>query len=317
MPKKWTALLLCAFTLLALAACAGEAPPVTVPDTTPPSENITQTVPEPAPANLFESLAPAAIARRCDFLNTLLRVVVSPEVTEVKGGLFVSETPLTRDELAHILVNALKLQGEGSYEEVAAAAGLLDPAGDSLSNRRLTNAECAATIQNIIDKIVSEGEEQLETERKFLIDAGNLPFKLTDMTGSRFLQTYINLSPEVRVRKINGDEHRFAVKLPKDEIGLSRQEVQFLITEEEYDYLYAKRETEPLDKTRYTHRQDGVRVSVDIYDGHLKGLAVAEIEFESVEAANAFVPFDWFIEDLTSDKRYKNANLAKDGLPGD
>ncbi|MBP9483819.1 MAG: adenylate cyclase, partial [Negativicutes bacterium] len=57
-------------------------------------------------------------------------------------------------------------------------------------------------------------------------------------------------------------------------------------------------------------------VSVDIYHGNeLTGLAVVEVEFDSLEAAASFVPPNWFGHEVTADQRYKNANLAKSGKP--
>lgn len=70
-------------------------------------------------------------------------------------------------------------------------------------------------------------------------------------------------------------------------------------------------------KTRYQFEENGTRIFVDVYSGNLEGLVVAEVEFASVAEAEAFVPPSWFGQDITSDKRYKNANLAKDGMPSE
>ena len=38
---------------------------------------------------------------------------------------------------------------------------------------------------------------------------------------------------------------------------------------------------------------------------------IAEVEFDSLDNANAFIAPDWFQEDVTYDKQYHNSNLSK------
>ena len=54
-----------------------------------------------------------------------------------------------------------------------------------------------------------------------------------------------------------------------------------------------------------------------LYDGIflLRALWNAEVEFDSVEEADEYVPPHWFGEEVTMDKRYSNAHLSKFGLP--
>ena len=40
-------------------------------------------------------------------------------------------------------------------------------------------------------------------------------------------------------------------------------------------------------------------------------MLLVEVEFESVEQANSFVPPEWFGDDVTNDKRYHNSYLSK------
>ena len=48
-----------------------------------------------------------------------------------------------------------------------------------------------------------------------------------------------------------------------------------------------------------------------MFGGDLAPLIIAEVEFPTVEAANAFVPPEWFGEDVTEDPAYSNSNLSK------
>ena len=44
-------------------------------------------------------------------------------------------------------------------------------------------------------------------------------------------------------------------------------------------------------------------------------LIMAEVEFPDEATANAYIPEDWFLLDVTLDKRYHNSNMSKHGLP--
>lgn len=156
----------------------------------------------------------------------------------------------------------------------------------------------------------------VETERKFLLDLTNLPADMASRSKIYdIVQTYISISPEIRVRQINGSYYYFTLKIPKDEIGLSREEIELRINKQEYEDLLKKQAGDTIHKTRYQFYEGDVYIFVDVYSGPLEGLAVAEVEFKSVEISQAFTPPSWFGKDVTSDKRYKNANLAKDGMP--
>ena len=269
---------------------------------------------------------------RAKFINLLLSIVVSPDVLEVKGGLFDSDRKITRNEAVILIADALKLsydngkdfkfmddqfiyQKASVYSAYQAGIILGYPDQQFQPDAILTNAQTAAMMNRIMAKFQDEDSMKLEIERKFLLDVNHIPVDLEKADQYEILQTYISFSPEVRVRKINEYYYSFALKLPKDQIGLARQEVEFPIHYEEYSRLFDKKEANSISKTRYQFQTEGVMVAVDIYHQELNGLAVAEIEFDSKEAADEFVPYDWFVKDVTSDKRYKNANLAKDGLP--
>lgn len=158
----------------------------------------------------------------------------------------------------------------------------------------------------------------VETERKYLVDVNNLPYESMKIaTIYNFTQTYINYSPEIRVRARTGDKNDYymTIKVPLDDTGLSRQEVEFFISADEYAELVKKQIGTVILKTRYQFWDGNYYISVDVYSGDLSGLAVAEIEFDSVEEANSYTQPEWFGEDITSDSRYKNANLSKNGMP--
>lgn len=151
-----------------------------------------------------------------------------------------------------------------------------------------------------------------EIERKFLTE--KVPFVLTDFPEQKIRQSYLHLSPTIRIRQT---DNRFFLTI-KGKGHLAREEYELEITEEEYQGLLQKAETPAVEKKRYLVpvAQD-LTAEVDVYEGALAGLITTEVEFPSEEAAKAFVPPAWFGEDVTADKRYKNTFLAVHGIPAE
>lgn len=166
-----------------------------------------------------------------------------------------------------------------------------------------------------LKKIDENNFKDIEVERKYLVDLNNLPQSMNDADTLVMVQTYISFSPEMRVRKVNDLYHFFTMKLPKDKIGLARQEIEFLISPEEYQELLVKQVGNTIYKTRYQIIENGLRIDLDIYSDYLTGLAVAETEFSNIKKSESFTPPKWFGLEVTSDLRYKNANLARYGMP--
>ena len=59
----------------------------------------------------------------------------------------------------------------------------------------------------------------------------------------------------------------------------------------------------------------GIVVSVDVFDGPLAGLILAEAEFNSEAAMAAFPMPDFALREVTSDSRYTGGVLAANGTP--
>ena len=73
---------------------------------------------------------------------------------------------------------------------------------------------------------------------------------------------------------------------------------------------------ERLRKTRHSlGRIDGADVFVDVFEGALSGLIMAEAEFESVDAMVSYPMPDFAYQEVTEDVRYTGGRLVTDGLP--
>ena len=73
-----------------------------------------------------------------------------------------------------------------------------------------------------------------------------------------------------------------------------------------------------LDKTLHKHRYkligDGPTIVLDVFKNDLDGLILTEVEFNTIEEANAYIPESWFGFEVTDDYRFKNYNLTKHKL---
>ncbi len=151
-----------------------------------------------------------------------------------------------------------------------------------------------------------------EIERKFLL--AEMP--RAESAAARIEQGYLALDErgEVRLRRIGGE----LLLTAKSGHGEVREEVEVAIDPDAFEALWPLTAGRRVRKVRhYVPLGEGLRAEIDVYEGALDGLRTAEVEFDSREAADAFVPPPWLGEELTGDERYANQTLATEGLPTD
>lgn len=147
-----------------------------------------------------------------------------------------------------------------------------------------------------------------EIERKFLICQTEVP-DLSNLETSFINQGY--LAGGLRLRR-RADDY-FLTR--KEAEGIQRLEYEQKISKELFDQSWPNTLLRRLEKNRSIIRLDsGHLAELDHYLGELKGLITAEVEFNSLAEAHAFVPPQWFGLELTNDRRYSNFNLATNGL---
>lgn len=169
----------------------------------------------------------------------------------------------------------------------------------------------------IIPHLFRTNENGSEIERKWLIRQEDIPYDLSKAETYEIYQTYINFSPEIRVRDINnGSDYVLTIKTDDPAFkGLKRTEQEYHLSKDEYQRLLTKKEGSTIHKTRYSLSNNGYLIEIDIFHDQLKGLAYMEIEFFSTDSANAFQEPNWVIKDITTDMPYKNGHLARYGIP--
>ena len=152
----------------------------------------------------------------------------------------------------------------------------------------------------------------MEIERKWLIDKNKLPYDIGTLKHYEIVQAYISFSPTIRIRKIiNYGRNILTIKGSSHDKGLSRQEYEIDITDKQFDSLMEKCEGLILYKTRYMVKEEDLLYEIDFFHEEYEGLAYMEIEFQDKEKARNYPDPAWAIRDVTYDKRFSNASLAK------
>jgi CYTH domain-containing protein len=150
----------------------------------------------------------------------------------------------------------------------------------------------------------------VEIERKFLVD--RLP-DMSEVEAAAIEQGYLALGEdEVRVRRAEGR----GVLTVKRGGGLAREEAEVELNDDQLQSLWPLTEGRRLRKRRHLLPVDGLTAEVDVYEGDLEGLIVAEVEFDSERSARAFEAPEWLGREVTGDPAYLNERLATHGLPG-
>jgi adenylate cyclase len=151
----------------------------------------------------------------------------------------------------------------------------------------------------------------MEVERKFLVAE---PPDLGGTEADEIEQGYLALGSDGEVRLRRRGPH--LVLTAKRGSGLSRQESEIELDRDRFDALWPLTQGRRLRKRRHVLPQGGVRIEIDVYQGELEGVVVAEIEFPSEDEAREFEPPEWLGEEVTGDRRYLNETLATEGPPG-
>lgn len=159
----------------------------------------------------------------------------------------------------------------------------------------------------------------MEIERKFLLK--QIPENLDNYPCLLIEQAYLCITPVIRIRR-QDDEYYMTYK---GSGMMSRKEYNLPLTKEAYDHLIPKADGNVISKKRYLIPlsaeeinpeclsllgDTALTIELDEFAPPFAPLLLAEIEFPTVEAANAFQIPDWFLEDVTQDIRYHNSYMS-------
>ena len=149
----------------------------------------------------------------------------------------------------------------------------------------------------------------MEIERKFLV--ATLPQNLQEYPVWLFEQAYLCRKPIVRVRREECGEEKQYILTYKSAGLMVREEYNLPLDEASYGHLKAKADGRVITKKRYRiPEKDGLMIELDVFEGELAGLVLAEVEFPDEQTAEKYQPPQWFGRDVTYEKTYHNSNLS-------
>lgn len=146
----------------------------------------------------------------------------------------------------------------------------------------------------------------IEIERKFTVIGDSW----RDLgPGLDSIQGYLSFGPPVSVRvRIMGGEARLNLK--QSTLDIKRMEFEYPIPmEDAHELLETSILGNTVEKIRYRVEHDGKVWEIDEFQGSNTGLIVAEIELS--ERDESFSIPSWLGEEVSSDARYLNSNLAQ------
>ena len=145
----------------------------------------------------------------------------------------------------------------------------------------------------------------MEIERKYLIR--ELPERLEQYPCRKIEQGYLNTDPVVRIRRTD-EQYTLTYKgkgfMVREEYNLPLNREAFLHLREKIDGILIK-------KRRYLIPLGTYTIELDVFEGELAPLLLAEVEFETEDEANAFIPPSWFGEVVTFSSAYHNSTLSR------
>ena len=145
----------------------------------------------------------------------------------------------------------------------------------------------------------------LEIERKFLVTSDN--YKL-NAKSVEIKQAYLSIDKAMAIRvRIENIQASINIKSKKTE--RTNYEFEYVIPLDEARSLIGMSSYGLIEKTRFMVEYKGKIWEVDECYGDNQGLIVAEIELDT-EGEHFDFP-DWLGEEVTTDFRYLNSNLAK------
>ena len=153
----------------------------------------------------------------------------------------------------------------------------------------------------------------MEIERKFLVS--EMPKNLSLYKAREIEQAYLNFTPTIRIRHDKSFDFEKYELTYKGHGDFAHEEYNLPLDKASYDNLLKKHDGSVIKKTRYMIPLSKFTAELDIFEGDLKGLSLVEVEFDTIEEEQAFVPPSWFGKDVTAGGEYSNARLARGILP--
>jgi len=156
---------------------------------------------------------------------------------------------------------------------------------------------------------------KVELERWWVAKIADLPFVLDNLKPIVIKQMYISKTPIVRLRASEGEKKTEYILCVKTRVeGKGKQETEIELTHAQFKALETNAMPGVVIKHRYHFPMPPFLAEIDHFfcKSSLKDDEVKiEVEFETEEEMDAFVPPAWFGKEVTNNKKYSNAYIAQ------
>ena len=147
----------------------------------------------------------------------------------------------------------------------------------------------------------------LEIERKFRVHGDG--WKRHAVRARRLRQAYLTKNDRLSTRVRIDDDTVATLTIKTTRSGIERHEYEFAIPIADARELMEHREGAIISKVRHIVRNGGLNWEIDVFDGENSGLVIAEIELDRADRVIELPT--WIGEEVTDDRRFYNADLAK------
>jgi CYTH domain-containing protein len=152
----------------------------------------------------------------------------------------------------------------------------------------------------------------IETERKFLTVSTAWEKKCVK---SISLRDGLIASVNGRKVRVRIADHQAFLTVKGARVGYSRDEFEYEIPMLDAERLLELHcEGRVVTKTRHLVEEDGFVFEVDVYDGLLEGVTIAEAELSTPE--QSFPRPSWLGEEVTGREEFRKINMLRDRLSG-
>lgn len=150
-----------------------------------------------------------------------------------------------------------------------------------------------------------------EIERKFMVVGDE--WREAVQSSRTLVQAYLALDGEtsVRVRILDGAEAWLTVKLGVS--AMTRDEFEYSVPLADAQEMVEASRGRVIEKTRHIITSQGHVWEIDVFQGTLAGLFMAEVEMQSEDETPALPA--WLGREVTGDPAWTNAALATEGFP--
>ncbi|HDZ71473.1 MAG TPA: CYTH domain-containing protein [Aurantimonas coralicida] len=151
-----------------------------------------------------------------------------------------------------------------------------------------------------------------EIERKFQVTGEDWRGQISETQRLEQFYLVVREDASVRVRIRDRASARLTIKTGS---GMDRGEFEYDIPLADAEALRASRVGAVVEKTRHIVPLGAFRVEIDVFEGALAGLVMAEIELRDASDKPDLPAY--LGREVTGDARFTNARLALDGRPGE